>query len=187
MDRYVFRTGETPGMHSLIDASSGTRRSLADSAEFRLLAQGMTALDAYSILLTDTTHEVGEQIEPWLSVVATQTDWERMAELRETFPVLRSYQALGTGAGKDDTGQYMAVVLVHADESSATENAALLRARFLDAPPIPSWELAPFTGIVDSVETQTDGRTLLAKVRAEDLTSRWIRWALDLYPLLAHE
>ena len=74
MDRYVFRTVETPGMNSLIDASSGTRRSLADFEEFRLLAQGMTTLDAYSFLLTDTTHKVGEKIEPWLSVVATAED-----------------------------------------------------------------------------------------------------------------
>ena len=81
----------------------------------------------------------------------------------------------------------MAVVLVHADDSFARENAELLRARFLDAPPLPSWELEPFAGIVDSVETQTDGRTLLAKVRAKELTSRRLRWAFELYPLLPHE
>ena len=188
-DNYVFRTVETPGMNALIDAYQGSRRSLADVEEFRLLAQGMSTLEAYSILLSDVTKDVGEGsvIEVWLSGNETPLERVRMVELRETFPILRPYQVIGTGAGRDEAGEYMAVVLVHADESSAAENAELLRRRFLEAPPLPSWDQEPFNGIVTSVEAQTDGRVLLAKVRGEDLGARWILWFYQEYPLLPHQ
>lgn len=187
LDNFVFRTVETPGMKALIDASRGNRPSLADAEEFRLLAKGMSTLEAYSILLSDMTQDVGGNIEQWLSVIATPEDRLRMIELREDFPILRPYQVFGTGAGRDEAGLYMAVVLVHVNESFATENVELLRARFLEAPSLPSWEPEPFTGIVDSVESRSDGRLLLAKVRAQNLGSRWITWLYNLYPLLPHE
>ena len=187
LDKYVLRTVETPGMNAMIDASRGHQPSLADAEEFRLLAQGMTTLGAYSMLLSDMTQDVGGNLERWLSPIATVEDRRRMMELRGSFPILRPYQVFGTGASRDEAGPYMAVVLVHADEGLAARNANLLRERFLEAPPLPSWELEPFTGIVDSVETQTDGRLLLAKVRVQKLTSRWATWFYQLYPLLPHE
>ena len=137
--------------------------------------------------MSDMTQDVGGDIEQWLSVIATSEDRLRMIELREDFPILRPYQVFGTGAGRDEAGLYMAVVLVHVNESFATENVELLRARFLEAPSLPSWEPEPFTGIVESVESRSDGRLLLAKVRAQHLGSRWITWLYNLYPLLPHE
>ena len=187
LDDYVFRTVETPGMSALIDASRGNLPSLADAEEFRLLAQGMSKLAAYSILLSDMTQDIGKNPESWFSGNETQEDRLRLVALRKDFPILRTYQAFGTGIGRDEAGPYMAVVLVHADERSATKNADLLRARFLEAPPLPSWVLEPFAGIVDAVETETDGRLLLAKVRSQTLGSRWIAWFYQLYPLLPHE
>ena len=187
LDDYVFRTVETPGMSALIDASQDNLPSLADAEEFRLLAQGMSTLEAYSMLFSDMTPDVGRDLEPWLSVAATTEDRLSMAELRKDFPILRTYQVFGTGMGRDGAGPYMAIVLVHADENSAAKNAELLRARFLEAPPLPSWDLEPFTGLVDSVETETDGRLLLAKVRGEHLSRRWLAWFYQLYPLLPHE
>ena len=135
LDDYVFRTVETPGMNALIDASRGNLPSLADAEEFRLLAQGMTTLEAYSILLSDMIQDVGKDSDAWFSGNETQEDRLRLAELRKDFPILRTYQAFGTGLGRDEIGPYMAVVLVHADERTATKNADLLRARFLEAPP----------------------------------------------------
>ena len=186
LDRYVFRTVETPGINALIDANGGNRRSLADVDEFRLLAKGMSTLESYSVLFSDMTQQVGGDIAWGLLGDGTQEERLRMAELQENFPILRSYQVFGTGAGRDEQGPYMAVVLVHADESSAIENAELLRARFLEAPPLPTWHPEPFHGIVKSVETQTDGRVLLAKVRGDELGARWLLWMYQLYPLLPH-
>ena len=62
LNNYVFRTLETPGMKALIDTSRGNQPSLADSEEFRLLAQGMSTLEAYSILMSDMTPDLEEVV-----------------------------------------------------------------------------------------------------------------------------
>ena len=187
IDDFVFRTVDTLAMEAMIDAYLGNRDSLADIEEFRLLAQGLDDLQVYSAILTDLNQPVGDQIEPWLSLDATQADWDRMVELRETFPVLRPYQAFATAVGRDETGPFIALVIVHRDTCQAEDNVELLRRRLEEAPSLPSWEEEQTMGNVHVEEIWQGGRTVLAKLRGDVTEQAWSRWLWWAYPLLPHE
>ena len=127
MDRYVFRTLTSRDMKLLIDTHQGEHRSLADLEEFRLLAEGMSRLGAYSMLMSDLTFSMGELRE------ATMDDGQPLSkhqldQIAKPAP-LRPYVSYATGAGHDKDGPYMALVLVHTDGSDAEDNVELLRAR----------------------------------------------------------
>ena len=47
-------------MKALIDASLGKRRSLAEVEDFRLLAEGMSSLGAYTAFLSNQTQALGD-------------------------------------------------------------------------------------------------------------------------------
>ena len=53
--------------------------------------------------------------------------WDAANYAAEGGPWLCPYEAFATGAGKDENGRYMALVLTHAADASAEENVGLLR------------------------------------------------------------
>ena len=117
LDEYLFRTLGTSDMEALIDAGLNDGASLADVEEFRLLAGGMSRLGAYTMLLSDDV-EVWDAEDYYVVLLlegATGKDVvQAQRELSERGPWLRPYEAFATGAGKDENGHYMALVLVHA-------------------------------------------------------------------------
>ena len=159
LDEYVFRTLGASDMKALIDANRNEGRSLADVEEFRLLAGGMSRLGAYSMLLSDDV-EV----------------WGLEAESAEAGPRLRPYDAYAVGAGKDETGPYMALVLVHADDTSAEENVGLLRRTIEEGSS--TWYDAPWSDFtdVDRLEIDAEGRVLMAKLRGGGLAKNPFQW-----------
>ena len=121
---YVFRTVETPGMKAVIQVQKGLRDSLGDVAEFQLVAGGLSELGAFGAFISNQSHST-ETLRQALS----QRDFEVIRPELEKFPMLRPYQVFATGIGKDETGRYMALVLVHHDADSATENIEQLKKR----------------------------------------------------------
>ena len=86
-------------------------------------------------------------------------------ELLERGPWLRPYEAFATGAGKDENGHYMALVLVHADDASAEENVGLLR-RIIEEEGSVLYDISWSDYIdVERSEIHAEGRALLAKLR----------------------
>ena len=165
LDDYVFRTVETAGMIQLIDASLGLRDSLADADEFRLLATGLDELNAYSGLLTDETQSLDVALTDLLGGFGGNFTQQEVAQLRATMeaePLLRPYDAFATGAGKDNRGQYMAVVLVHRSERVDRRNVELLRRRIEEAKSLVTGE--PWADFFDDMEIQADGVVLLGKL-----------------------
>ena len=107
-------------MKALIDAHLKEGPSLADVEEFRLLAGGMSQLTAYTMFLSDGVERWGlpNYVKGLSWQVSTEQDIsleDVERKLAEAGPWLRPYQAFGVGAGKDEEGRYMALVLVHAD------------------------------------------------------------------------
>ena len=180
----VLRTLETPGMRSLIDTAAGEHPSLADAVEYRLLAQGMDTLGAYSALLTDLT----QGADGFSAAPALLRDAGLKEEL-EMAPMHRPYLAFATGAGYDKDGPYMALVLIHARAQFAEENAERLRVRIQE---LPSLFHVPRAQRIDSIEAWVEDVVLLARLRGNiDFGTSdgigWYSWWWLRIPLILHE
>ncbi len=175
LDDYVFRTTGSPEMEAIIDSKLNKAPSLADVEEWRLLADGMSRLGAYTMLLTDGSGAYDKSVEGiytrWYSdVVLTQSEMEEQKRiLAETGgPLLRPFDGYATGAGIDEDGHYLALALVHTNTASAEENVELLRRRieegggYFSGPE--SWSSAVD---IDSSEIRSEGRMLLAKLSVD--------------------
>ena len=175
-------------MEALIETSVGKRPSLADVEEFRLLAKGMTDLDAYSVLFSDLTLDLEETLM-LIGASLEISSQELLEEIRlqlehQQQPLLRSYQVLAAGQGKDDNGLYMALVLVHTDSESAEDNIDLLRQRILETSSLVDGK--PWETRVDSMEIWAHGRVLLARLYG-DIAGAWVEFFVRSDLLLAHE
>ena len=169
LDEYVFRTLGTSDMKALIDAGLNEGASLADVEEFRLLADGMSRLGAYTMLLSD-------DVEVWDAANYTAAGG----------PWLRPYEAFATGAGKDENGHYMALVLVHADDASAEENVGLLRRIIKEEGSVLYDALWSDYIDVERSEIHAEGRVLLAKLRG-GFANNWRDWVNQRDGLILHE
>ena len=180
MDHKLFYTVWADGVLSMIDTARGTRGSLADVEEFRLMAEGLHVLGTYGAYLTDATvrQTVG-------ALVAAQVD-EKTIERLQGEVMLHPYCAFAVGIGRDDSGPFMGLVLVHESESLAQKNVDRLRQRFSKG--TNSGNGDPWSKIFDpeQLEVVVDGRTLRARV-AVDPPSVWLLWVLRGDPLLLHD
>ena len=168
-------------MPRMIAARQGQIPSLADVEDFRLLARGMSALDAVELMLTDDTPGFDSVLEG----VSNETDREqtRQRSLGST-PMLRPYQALASGLGFGAEGRYMALVLVHDNEAEAERNAELLRERLAVAHSFDTGR--PWAEQIERVEILVQGRVLLAKLHGEAIALNWNEFRF-FDPLLLHE
>ena len=183
-DDYVFRTVETPGMEALIETSLGQHPSLADVEELRILAKEITDLDAYSVLFSDRTQGVEEIMQVFEQEFISAEALDQIRRGIEQGPLLRPYQALATGQGRDNNGVYMALALVHADSESAEDNVDLLRQRIMESSSLFTGQ--PWQEMVDSMEIRAEGRVLLARLYGR-MAFAWAQFFVRLDPLLAHE
>ena len=188
LDEYVFRTVETGGMEALIDARRGDRSSLAGVDDFRVLAAGLDELNAYSGLLSDNTQNLSEFLVDKLGGVGSTVTQEELSRLRDKLksePLLRPYDAFATGAGRDNRGQYMVVVLVHSSDRAAQRNVELLRQRIEETQSL--WINQPWSDFFEEMEIRAEGSVLLGKLYGERTRSLWLSFILQRDPLLLHE
>ena len=166
LDSLVFRTISTEAMKSVIETSQNEVSSLADVQVFRLLADGMSSLEAYNMLLS-------EDVDLW-SAVAHFREYNYLYPqydhhgdpLAGTGPWLSPFEAYALGVGADESGNFMALVLLHANGDDAAKNVGLLRRVIEEEDSVlneSSW-----SEIIDLERSEilADGRVLLAKVRA---------------------
>ena len=187
MDEYLFRSLGTSEMQTLIDTHLNEEPSLAEVEEFRLLANAMSQLGAYFMILSDDA-EVWDISEIVITLVEGHhhVDIDRVRqEIAELGPWLRPYDAYATGAGKDEDGSYIALALVHADDASAEENVGLLHRRIEEGSSF-FWRI-PWSDVIDvgRLEIKAEGLLLLAKLRG--FARSWSDWLLSLDPLIGYE
>jgi len=162
----------------------GAQAALAADERFRLLAQGLDRLDTYTALFsTDVAPYTVDALAAQIAgpdAGEAQLASARAALHREAR--LLPFEAFAAGAGVDARGPYTALVLLHADDYTARENAARLRARIEEAA---SWVGGqPFREFIDAVDVTTGGRLLFATLRL-DARGYWL--ALRADTLLLHE
>ena len=199
-ERYVFRTVETHGIEALIDASLGESNSLADVEDFQLLANSLYRMNAYSMLLSDETRQwavdvegpANIQFDGFLNEYSTPADYEALKNLLsgelENLPLLRPYQSLGVGVGKDENGTYMAIVLIHANSRLAEQNVEALRRRLKESPtPLRGLSKIPSL-LVENFDIHNEDRILLAKLYGElDAIALWPRVIFERDALLLYK
>lgn len=183
-ENHVFRAFSLPAMRLMIAASQGNLPSLADVEELRLLARGLSDLGAYGAFLSDRTQGLTQTLQGLSEQGFPQQQIEQIRQSLAQSPLLRPYQAFATGVGRDDRGDYMALVLVHAGPEAASENRGLLRRRIEETSSLATNE--PWTRLVDSVESRAEGRVLLAKLRGR-IARAWLDWVYRQDPLILHE
>ena len=184
---YVYRTVETRGMEKLIDVRLEQRRSLADFDDFQLLVAGLDQLGVYSALLSNQTQDLSDEaiLSSLLPIDPTADDFDRLKEEIVHPGLLRPYQAFATATGKDDEGQFMALVLVHDDARAASRNLDLLQRRIDQGNSLRG--STPWREFFNQTEIHTDGRVLLAKLRGDRTNRIWLEFVLFIDPLIGHE
>ena len=164
---YVFRTLTTSNMEKLIEAHHDDSPSLADAEEFRFLADGMSQLGAYTMLLSDETFGLDKIVKTTLGDNYSTAPKETIDKVKEgmtgSAPLLRPYQAFAVGAGKDDVGPYMALALVHTDGGSAEDNTGLLRQRIEKG--TSAFLGTQWSEVLDDAEINSAERLVVAKLR----------------------
>lgn len=110
----------------------------------------------------------------------------------EDVPLLKPYLAYSTGAGLDENGFYLAVVLVNSDSSLAESNADLLKQRIEKTENV--WQGRVWTEWFTDVRIESDGRLVLAKLYgsfceywADRFNNLEVTWGGSYEPLLLHE
>ena len=179
---YAFRTLETHTIKELIDTRQGRHQSLADAEEFSLMTEALTEIGVYTAFASDRTQAISEfPLNLHIAPGIERDPFDKIGQRLEGSPLLHPYQMFVIGSGKDSGGTYTALVLVHESEDLAKQNAGIMERRILDAERISGKAEA------EPVETSSEGRVVVAKMRGPSRYNAWQGWYLRDVPLLLHE
>lgn len=193
VDDFVVWMLWTEGTTDMIDAYAGTVPSLAKNEDYLLLAGALEEMDTVTAFFSAESYSLAHYYEVWPREKLDEEIDPRFrdnlfAALDYEYP-LKEYRALATGAGKDETGYYLAIVLVNEDEATAQENAELLEKRINDLKIV--WkEGTAWNELIDSMEIKANGRVTTARLYGK-VAGYWdffeIRGIMPFEPLLIHE
>ena len=181
-DQFVLRALWTDGIQAMIAASLGGP-SLGAVEDFRMAAQGSDRLGAYHIVISNRTQGPAEA-DAIISDAPSESRTRLEAGWRPTpgAAVLEPYRVFAAGAGLDAAGEpYTSIVLVHADEQSAQQNAGLLPRRIHETSSVITGR--PWTDYFTGVEVNVRGRVLEARLIGRAVAETF--WFME-DPLLLH-
>ncbi len=196
VDDFLFWMTWTEGIEDMLDSYNDKVDSLADVEEFRLLAEGLATFDVSRAYFSMDTHSYAEMKE-WLELSrdvhsVDSDEQQRIEESIEDTPLLKTYQAFATGAGLDEGGYFLAIVLLNPDENTADKNASLLEQRIKETRSV--WQEDEWANWIDDMNIESEGRLTTAKLYGAICEFWWERFEkLDprvggVYePLLLHE
>jgi len=181
VDQVLCCTVWTDGVFAMVDAAHDATASLADVEAFVLMAEGLDSLGVFGAYLTDNTF--GQSVNALMASMGVEQEAvERVAA--ET--MLAPYCAFAVGIGRDESGAFMGLVLVHASQTQAEDNEERLRRRLSEGTSAASGKAWSELFSSAQLHIEVTGRTLLARVPI-DPPSVWLRWVLRRDPLLLHE
>jgi hypothetical protein len=193
VDDFVFWMTGTEGIESMLDSYNNKQDSLADVEEFKLLAEELEELDVTHAYFSFDTRSYAE-IKEWLELAGdafeiNQNQQQCINESIEETPLLKPYSTFATGAGLDNNGYYMVVVLLNPDEDTARQNAELLKQRINDTKSI--WQGYEWMKCIESMNIESEGK-ITAVILYGDFTEFWWERFEKLNPgvyepLLLHE
>jgi hypothetical protein len=191
VDGFIFWILWTDGIQEMIDAHDGTAESLADIEDYRLLAGALAEMDTVTAFLSSESQSQSRVQEVYEDIIDDPANNERRQTLVEEIQrplLLKPYQAMATGAGIDDKGYFMAIVLMNPSEVVARDNTALLEERLGEAKNVAA--MREWSGLIESMEIEVDGRLTLARLYGEACiywSSFQVTGERPYEPLLLHE
>ncbi len=191
VDDFIFWVLWTDGVKEMIDSHEGNIESLADIEDYRLLSEALAEMDTVTAFFSGESQSQSRVADIYRQVIDDPDNNERrqlLVDGIQSDDLLRPYQALATGAGIDEKGYYLAIVLLNPSEEVAQENAALLEQRLGQA-----WNVASarqWMDLVESMEIESQGRLTLARLYGEACVY-WANFEVQgswpYEPLLLHE
>jgi hypothetical protein len=181
-DDAIVRSNFQDDFEASLDASLGDG-SLLDDDAFRLVAEAADDLDLLALYVTDRTqgpaeaarvHELLKDNDDLGAAIIAA--WDTSEDVR-----LLPYEVALLGVGVEDGEPVTTILLAHASEAAATENATRLEQRLQTTPSI--LQQQPWTEVFDSWEITSDGPLLIATLRG-DAELRILEF---FDPLLLHE
>lgn len=169
-DGHLFIGSNLDYIKSMIDAKLDETSSLADIPEYVLAAQGMYELGAIGALIMDEAH-----VRDILSAFSPTTG-----------PTIQDFLTVGMGPGKDETGEYVALVLVYENAVDAEEGISLLEQK------IEAFNIFCDTSdcckdnYIHDTAIYTDGRLLLARLYTGNQIL-WRYWFFNQWAIVYSE
>jgi hypothetical protein len=178
-DGHLFVGSSVNAVKTMIDANQGKSSTLADIPEYALVAQGLYDLNS------KIAGVIGDgDLVNWY--------WKNSGGYKG--PLLKNYLSFGSGFGKDEKGEYIALVLVHDNPDDAIKNISLLEQR-IDASfredinfntENLTIETKKMSDYIYDKQIYTEGRVLLAKLYTND-PLLWAGWFTNDWQLGLHE
>ena len=165
---------DTPELvKTMIDASQGEVASLADNADYSLMATALSEMGAYSVYLSDQM-PCGRGTDYMDILIAAYYD-ARSEEITEDEIVaaagglLNPYQTFATGIGEDEEGPFMTIVLVYDNPQQANSNVDIFEQQIESGVSLLGrhWQ-----DMVDSFDVWAEDSSLRAKLRG-DIVRSW--------------
>ncbi len=197
VDDFIFWVRWTDGMKEMIDSYEDNVKSLADNEDYKLLAGALEELDTVTAFFSAESQSRSYVSEIYQQILEDPDNNERrqvfVEEIKRELR-LKPYQAFATGAGIDDEGYYLAIVLLNPSEEVARENATLLEQRINQSKIAMAWHSQSgdkWSDLIESMEIESKGRLTIAKLYG-GVVECWVNfnvmWMLGSYePLLIHE
>jgi len=191
VDDFIFWVGLTDSMKEMIDSYEDNIESLADIEDYRLLAGALEELDTMTAFFSSEPQSISHIKEVYREFIE-QSDpsdaSQRFAEEVKAPVLLKPFRAFATGAGIDEKGYYMVIVLLNSNEKVAQANATLLKKRINQAEVV--WRGQKWSDFIESVDIDSRGRLTLASLYGQVCvywSSFEIQGGLPYEPLLMHE
>ena len=120
---HVYRTLATQNMKDMLEALSGSGRSLADDRDMELAATALDDLGVYagSIRRNVERFSIRRHCSDMSEAECVQNSENKLGGL------LDAYEILGAGFGKDEDGPFIGATLIYADEDAAKSNVAVFK------------------------------------------------------------
>ncbi len=188
----------TEGLEEMIDAYKGNIPSLADREDYRMLASKLVEMDTVNACFSAQPVSIVEFNEMFAeNLKEIQQEQPEQTEAFENEQLLEPFIAFAAGAGENERGSYLAIVILNEDEETAKENASLLQWRINESIMVPyttnpdmNFKKWTDNDAIESMEIGHDGRFTTAKLYGRVFVN-WKSLAnasRALYhPLLLHE
>jgi hypothetical protein len=188
LDNTLYWVNWTNGMKEIIDTYENNVDSLADKTDYQLLAGAMNDLDTTNAFFSSETQSVKSVLE-WRAVTPDQFTGEqaqRFITATNGKNLLKPFKAYATGAGVDEKGSYLAIVLLNPDNNPAQKNAGLLETRIGQYQSV--WQGLKWVDLAENMKIDSKGKLTVAKIygRIAEYWKSFDKWN-EYEPLLVTE
>lgn len=196
-DNSVYWSLSQQAMREMIEAGTGNTRSLADREDHQLLAEELDRLGVWAALLsTDVESQSGDPAQICIGD-CTEDELDEIQHILDEEPRLLPYTVYASGAGTDESGAFLGIIIVHEDAEAAQKNVGRFRERVQDGWSINAEGLlegAPWEEVLfqdgsppeSYLDVSADGRVLTARIRLnmDRPSGQWYWWRDSNDPLL---